>query len=858
VARSIRIPLAGNAGGLIRVVAVPPTSLSLSITGHEWDGHALVVDVSGPIRNLPDKTSIQVTWTVAIEGKSPRAVSGGSKELKVSGEQGSLQLRLDVLEAQLVGKGRVTIALAPDFPPYTSTDVGGSVSFDLPCGVDLDGLTSSMAVGHRVELRPHRHALWNECTVQVRIRELDDDDDDDRSPEDEGHGWDMIWEWGPGEKDARVWRVGCASDDPDAVWSLPDPGEQGNAELCVEVDLCADGTRARLSEQRCQVTRPTLSELRLEAHNEALSQLSWNDLDAAIRWLRNQPARKDLRFEVHATIEGLMPGFAFAVELTLWGRKPMPGRADVQVMEPVTLPVIGTTNAEGRVSVTLVDLTALRERDQLARLLEYRFFVVLRLPPACTGTPAHMPVALGLDYDASTFVPFVDEDFAVEIPAEGKRHGKTPRDIGTGVCSTDLDGYRPLRIPHFGPLSLFVRGDQLVASCRLHGELPYWEQAAPKITITLDSGQALPLETAARSDEPRAMEASLPMKDARIKGQCIEARIEVTNGDATLDGERRIGAPAGVETAIECVPALGPIEWLTETRGDRRVGRLVCGTRYFPTHPGASKGLRMEVFGYYEGVEGAVPLGVKLRYAIPDGKSGLDGRVGASGLLEAIVEDPEDIERIEAGRTRVEVWRHYDSGKVYDMAVPRARGEFGRGPRSLPRGQIIYASKVSAGFKSRVLLVAQQLGFDPNYLMAVMAFETGEKFLPGHYKSSGAVGLIQFTTVGAGTVDSTKEALAELSAEEQLLQVQRYFEYWIKDKGPVTTLEDAYMVVFCPAGVGKSAESVLYSEAADTRDGTRYYAKNSGLDTDGSKTITKYEAAAKVREKYHAGLADLG
>ncbi len=857
MARSIRIPLAGNAGGLIRVVAVPPTSLSLSITGHRWDGHTLVVDASGPVRNLPDKTSLQVTWTVALENQSPRPVSGGSVPLKVSGEEGSLELRLDVLEARLIGKGRVTISLAPDFPPYGSTDVGGSVSFDLPCDVDLEGLRLRMAVGHRVEFVPHRHALWNECTVQVRVREVDDDDDDDRSPDDEGHGWDMIWEWGPGEKDARIWRVGCASDDPDAVWSLPDPGEQGDAELSVEVALCTDGTRAPIRERRCQVTRPRLTELRLEAHNEALSQLSWNDLDAAIRWLRNQPARKDLRFEVHAAIEGLTPGFSFAVEMTLWGRKPMPGRADLQVMEPVTLPVIGHTDAEGRVSITLVDLTALRERDQLARLLEYRFFVVLRLPLACTGTPAHMPVALGLDYDASTFAPFVDEDFAVGIPAEGKRHGKTPKDIGTGVCSSDLEGYRPLRIPHFGPLALFVRGDRLVASCRLHGELSYWEQAAPKITVTLESGQALPLETKARADEPRAMEASVVMTDARIKGQCIDARIEVTNDDATL-GERCIGAPAGVETAIECVPALGPIEWVTETRGDRTIGRLVCGSRYFPTHPGASKGLRMEVFGYYEGVEGAVPLGVKLRYAIPDGKSGADGRVGASGLLEAIVDDPEDVERIEAGRTRVEVWRHYDAGKVYGMAVPRAHGEFGRGARSLPHGQIIYASKVSPQFKSRVLLVAQQLGFDPNYLMAVMAFETGEKFLPSKYASSGAVGLIQFTTAGAETVGSTKQALAKLTAEEQLLEVQRYFEYWIKAKGAVTTLEDAYMVVFCPAGIGKSAESVLYSQAADARDGTRYYARNSGLDTDGTKTITKYEAAAKVREKYYAGLADLG
>jgi len=858
MARSVWIPLDGSTGGLIRVIGVPPTALSLSISSHRWDGRTLVVEASGSVRNLPDQTALQVTWSVYANGAPVRTVSGGTVPLRAQGQEGSVQLRLDGLDAQLVGTGRVTITLTPDFPPYAPAELQGSVAFEFPCEVRFEGLADTMAVGHRVRLVPHRHAMWNDCTLRVRLRELDDGDDDDRLPDDEGHGWDLVWTWDPGEQDARGWRVGCTSAGADPVLSLPDPGERGDAELCLDVELVADGATASLHQQRCRVTRPRLTALHLEAHNEALSQLSWSDLDAAIRWLRNQPARRDLRFEVRAHLEGLAPGFAMAVELTLWGRKPIPERPDVQVMEPVTEPVVGRTNEEGWVTVTLVDLSTLRDRDALARLLEYRFFAVLRLPPASTGTDAHVPVAQAIVYDPAAFAPLVDEDFAVAIPASDKRQGQAPEDIGTGVCSSDLGDRRPLRIPHFGPLALFVRGDRLVASCRLHGEQRYWDEAAPAITLVLESGTEVPLPTAARPDEPRAMEAALQMTDARIKGTCISARIEVTQPNATLDGEHAVGPPARAEAGIECLPALGPIHWVVEPHGDGRVGRLLCGTRYFPTHPGATKGLRMQVLGSYRGVEGAVPLGVSVRYAIPDGRAGTDGRAGPSGLLEAIVDDPDDIERIEAGRTRVEVWRHYDNGEVYGMRVPRVHAEFGRGARSLPAGQIIFASKVSPQFKARVLLVADQLGFDPNYLMAVMAFETGEEFLPKRYSSSGAVGLIQFTTAGAETVGSTKSALAKLSAEDQLLEVQRYFEYWIAIKGPVTTLEDAYMVVFCPAGIGRDADAVLYSQAADARNGTQYYAKNAGLDTDGTKTITKYEAAAKVREKYHAGLGDLG
>ncbi len=855
MASSITISLSEHAGGVIQVTAVPPTALSLKITSHRMDGHTLVVQASGPVDNLPDQTSCTASWHVSRDDAPTRVVSGGAVPLGVSGSTGKVELRLDVIAAGLLDRGHVSLELTPDFPPYTPCTVGGQVPFDLPCGVEMTGLQSSMMVGHGVQLQPRRHAAFEACTLRLRLSEVDEKGDDD--DEDEGAGWDLAWEWGPGESETRAWRVGCTDDDGDPVLTLPDPGEKGSADLRLSVQLqAADGTTTTVSTERCQVARPRLTRLQLTAHNDAMTRFSWEDPGAALRWLRGQPADKDLRLLVEGTITGIAPGFAFPVEVTLWGRRTLAGRPDVEVMEPLTRPVVGATDESGHVEITAINLATIRAQDQLNRYLGYEYFAVLRLPPAATGTSDHIAVAQGLAYDASTFVPFLDEDFATAIAGTNKQTGKTTKELGTGVCSTDLGAIRPIRLPHFGPLGLSVRGTKLVVSSQLHGVLHFWGEAEPKIVLHVDDGTEIELATAARADDPRAMEGSISMRDKRLVGKCLRASIEVTRDDATLDGVHCVGTPAAMEANYECTPQLGPVQWVVEQQGDVRVGRVLCATRFFPTYPGAEKGLRMQVAGYYEGIEGPVPLGVDLRYAIPDGRN--DGRAGASGLLEAWVTDQEQIERIEAGRAQVEVWRHYDGGKVYDMAVPKARYEFGTGARCLPAGQIIFASKVSATFKANVLLVASQLGFDPNYLMAVMAFETGEKFLPTKYSSSGAVGLIQFTTAGATTVKSTKTALAKLTAEQQLFEVRKYYQYWIDIKGSVTTLEDAYMVVFCPSGVGQSLDHVLYSAAKDAANGTRHYSANSGLDTDGSKTITKLEAAAKVRDKYQAGLADLG
>lgn len=160
---------------------------------------------------------------------------------------------------------------------------------------------------------------------------------------------------------------------------------------------------------------------------------------------------------------------------------------------------------------------------------------------------------------------------------------------------------------------------------------------------------------------------------------------------------------------------------------------------------------------------------------------------------------------------------------------------------------IAWGRKVSANFKIKTIKIAQNLGVSPDYLMACMAFETGEKFSPSikNGAGSGATGLIQFMPSTAKSLGTSVEKLAEMTAEEQLDFVEKYFK---PHKGKLKTLEDVYLAILYPAAIGKSTDHELF------KSGTKVYEQNSGFDANKDGVITPAEISVKVRAKYDKGL----
>ncbi len=179
-------------------------------------------------------------------------------------------------------------------------------------------------------------------------------------------------------------------------------------------------------------------------------------------------------------------------------------------------------------------------------------------------------------------------------------------------------------------------------------------------------------------------------------------------------------------------------------------------------------------------------------------------------------------------------------------------------PDNAGRPLLAWGARVSPVFRERVWWMAdaftQEQGapFDPNNLMACMAWESGESFAPDkkNMAGSGATGLIQFMPTTAAQLGTTTSALAAMTAEDQLNFVYKYFKPFIQSARPVVSLEDTYMCILWPKGVGKPNSYVVFDKATMAT----AYRQNAGLDINHDGQVTKFECAALVRDKLTKGL----
>lgn len=183
---------------------------------------------------------------------------------------------------------------------------------------------------------------------------------------------------------------------------------------------------------------------------------------------------------------------------------------------------------------------------------------------------------------------------------------------------------------------------------------------------------------------------------------------------------------------------------------------------------------------------------------------------------------------------------------------------------SFERPALAWGAKVSPVFRDRVWWIGdeitkvQRAPFDPNWLMACMAWESGESFAPDkkNMAGSGATGLIQFMPTTAKELGEYRKTalstaiLAGMTAEDQLTWVYWYFRMQIDRHGAITNLEDCYMAILWPGAIGSPVSSPLWSKGKMPTT----YRQNAGLDANKDGTITKAEAAGHVSEKLRKGM----
>ncbi|SFD67609.1 hypothetical protein [Spirosoma endophyticum] len=139
-------------------------------------------------------------------------------------------------------------------------------------------------------------------------------------------------------------------------------------------------------------------------------------------------------------------------------------------------------------------------------------------------------------------------------------------------------------------------------------------------------------------------------------------------------------------------------------------------------------------------------------------------------------------------------------------------------------------SKFSSANIAKIKAIASRLGVDPNWLMIVFRFESANTFLPSvRNKNSGAVGLIQFTTVAIKGWNVTLDQLAKMTVDQQLDYVEKYLSPY---KGKMVDLYNLYLAVFAPAYIGRPNSQKVYASPSNA------YTSNKSLDTNNDGIIT--------------------
>jgi hypothetical protein len=130
--------------------------------------------------------------------------------------------------------------------------------------------------------------------------------------------------------------------------------------------------------------------------------------------------------------------------------------------------------------------------------------------------------------------------------------------------------------------------------------------------------------------------------------------------------------------------------------------------------------------------------------------------------------------------------------------------------------KLIYEDKAPSsyrsGFVKKVIDISGRLGINPNWLMAIMYFESARTFNPSKTNGIGCVGLIQFcpdrgknykTVAGK---QYSMSSIAKMNYSEQLDLVYQYYKSYT---GKLESFVDTYFVTFFPLAIGKPDDWII-------------------------------------------------
>lgn len=165
---------------------------------------------------------------------------------------------------------------------------------------------------------------------------------------------------------------------------------------------------------------------------------------------------------------------------------------------------------------------------------------------------------------------------------------------------------------------------------------------------------------------------------------------------------------------------------------------------------------------------------------------------------------------------------------------------------------LVFEDKVTrnkSAFLAKVIDISAKLDINPNWMMAVMNFESG---LDSTIRNSNtqATGLIQFMPTTAVSLGTSIDELQQMTNVEQLDYVYKYLNQY---KSKLISYIDLYLSVFFPAAMGKPDDWVIQTSRLSPDTIAR---ANPVFDLDKNKQITIGEIKQAYNQHLPAAVAN--
>lgn len=168
----------------------------------------------------------------------------------------------------------------------------------------------------------------------------------------------------------------------------------------------------------------------------------------------------------------------------------------------------------------------------------------------------------------------------------------------------------------------------------------------------------------------------------------------------------------------------------------------------------------------------------------------------------------------------------------------------------------LFKNKLSDDKILKVISVSTELGINPNWLLAVMYFESAKTFSPSIKNGIGSVGLIQFTRDKTGvnykTINGKRyllDDLARMTFIQQMDIVKEYYKevFRMLKIIKVNSFVDLYLATFFPKAVNQSDNYVFQTSGLSA---SKIAQQNPIFDKNKDGQITKNEVVKHFETYY--------